>query len=356
MNHVPVRRPRVDYRKDLADFLKRPGPYLSLYLDVGPGPQRESAEQRLLQALEIETCSSEATLDPSHWEAAGNALSLVAEDDATLVSFIAADGGSLTTGYPEPPKTDFVGLANLPRLGPLLQAEQSLVHHVVAVVEGDSLGLATIPRHGEAVDARYEAGDRAAIPSLIQHTARVSETNLVLLCADSADLALLTAQVQAGLPATTVVKAIDSEGLDDAQLASQLVVEAADHAARKTVEVIRLWRFHNAHQEAVTGQAAIDALAAGQAALILLNDDFEDDRQLLFGPGPTPVMYEFEPTDHRGQGLSKGRMADVIIGASLALEVPIHIVPNLGQTLDDGLGVILADRAETASLTALLES
>lgn len=355
MNHVPVRRPRADYRRDLADFLRRPAPYLSMYLDVRPGPSRQTAEQRLLEALEVVTCAAEPTLEPSHWKAAGEALSLMTDDDATLVSFIAADGTSLTTGYPEPPKSDHVGLANLPRLGPLLEVEQSLVHHVVAVVEGDSLGVAVVPRHGEVVDARYEAGDRDAIPSLIQHTARVSGTNLVLLCGHSNELPLLAAKTQAGLPATTVVKTIASEDLDDDQLASQLVIQTADHAARKTVEVVRLWRFHHAHGEAVTGRAAIDALNAGQAALILLNDDADDDRQVQFGSGPTPNTLEIEPPKDRQIKPMKGRLADVIIAAGLALDCPIHIVPNLERTLDEGIGVILTERADPKTLTALLE-
>lgn len=353
MASLPVRRPRIDYRRELAAFLDRPGPFLSMYLDVRPGAARDTARQRLFQALEDEPRAEGSAVDL--WSTAGSALELLDVDDATLVSFVSADGESLTTGYPEPPRTDFIGVAGLPRLGPMLRAEQSLIHHVVAIYENESFGIATIPRHGEPVDARYEAQDRGAVEALIQHTARTSETRLLLVCAADEDLSWLVSHVQAGLPATTAVQGIATDGINDAELSAELVVAASNHAAEKTVELIRLWRFHHAHGEALAGAAALDAMRTGQAALILLNDDFDDDREILYSPLTDQPGFDGRSDADQAQMLVQARVADVIIMTALTFDCPIHIVPDLGDTLEGGFGVILSEHADADGLAALLE-
>ena len=354
MLKLPVRRPRADYRQQLGSFLEGTGPFLSVYLDVTPGPQRRSARQRLLAALDEQGRLAGLPLDPAQWSAAGDALNLVADDDATLVALIDADGRSLVTGYPEPPRCDLVVLDHLPRLGPLLQAEQSLVHHVVAVVDGGALGLATVPRHGEPEHSLLEFTDGATIPPLIQRAARVSQTALVVVCAPETELPWLESQVRAGLPIETSLAAVPIDGRDDGDLAADIVVRCATHVAAKTVELIRLWRFHHAHDEAVDGIAdAVAAINTGRAGLILVNDDIDDDRRAGFGMGP---LIEPHPhgTDGTGQ-LGSARLPDVVIRAGLLTGVPLHVVPSLDATLADGIGVILADRSTPEELAAVLE-
>lgn len=51
----------------------------------------------------------------------------------------------------------------------------------------------------------------------------------------------------------------------------------------------------------------------------------------------------------------EARLADVVLRAALLTGCPVHIVPTVPATLDEGMGAILAVRATPASLTELLE-
>ena len=339
MLKLPVRRNRIDYRRTLASFVARPGPFLSLYLDVRPGAARRSVEQRLLDALDAHMRSDGESVSPEQWTAAGRALSMIEADDATLVSFVDRTGMALTTGYPEPPATDSVTVDVLPRLGPMLRAEQSLVHHLVVVYEGSRLGMAAVPRHGEAVDTLLDVEDADSVPALVQRAARASNTGLVVVCGTDEHLPGLLHQVRVGLLADVVVAHIVTDGLDDDALADRIVAEVSAHAARRTVELLRLWRFHHAHGEAVAGIAdTTAAIAGGRSGLVLLNDDQNDRRTALIG-----------------EGGAVGRLTDVVVAAALRADCPLHIVPAVEATLDEGLGAILSSRADPADLDQLLE-
>ena len=359
MSTLPIRRPRADVQRDLAVMVSGPAPFLSVYLDVSPGEPRATAPSRLSAAFtdRLDVPDEVGVGLAEIRERMHVALADTPADDALFVAVADADGRLLTASYPDPPRTDVLEVSSVPRLGPLLAAEQSLTHHVVAIVNGQALTLLTVPRHGEPEQSSYSGQDPLSIAPIVQHASRASETNLLVVCAPANDLATVSDQIRTGLPIDVNVATVPLDDLDLTQLATEIVVRTADHAATRTVELLRLYRFHQSHEEVADGApATCGALTGGRAALVLVNDDVGDDRVGWLGPtgegGRASVQVDEPPS---AEGWRRGRLADVVINAALVTGCGVHVVPSVEDTLADGIGAILADRATPSGLSELLE-
>lgn len=355
---LPRRRPRAEVRQALAELARGRPPFVSVYLDISPGELRATAGHRLETAqLGLDAATSEQHQVLSDLAAAQDP----ADDDACLVALVDADGRALVRTYPVPPRWDVVAVANLPYLGPILQAEQGLTHHLVAVVEGGEVEVLAVPRHGDPVVSRSEAVDGFALAAVLRDACLASRTRLLVLAAPAADLDRLAEQVRAHVPVETEVEAVATDDLDEDALSTAVHRITATHAARVTVELLRLWRFHHSQGEAVTGAAdSLAALNTGRAALVLLHDDPNDGRGAWFtvdsalavpGGAPTVDPATLEPG---GGELLSARFTDVAVRSALLQGCPVEIVPTV-ETLDDGIGVILDDQATAAGLAELLE-
>lgn len=346
-------------RAELAALAAGPGPFLSIYLDVSPGPARAAALDRLgalAGGLDDVTEAQRVAL------ADGRLLAAEPLDhDATLAALIDADGRHFAAGYPQSPRWTGVVQANLPYLAPILHAEQALTHHVLAVYQPGQLDVITVPRHGDPAPAHYAiADDDVPGPApYIQRICHLSQTTLLVLAAPAAELDRVTDQIQIGLPLETTVVGLALDDLDDDQLSAEVARATATHAANRTVELLRLWRFHHSQGEAVTGLAdTVQALANQRAALLLIHDDPTDERHAWYG-GSDPSRIAIDMSQAApiapGEQLLEGRLTDVLLRAALLTGCPAHVVPTVEETLDDGVGVILADRTSVESLTELLE-
>ncbi len=165
--------------------------------------------------------------------------------EATLAALFGADGRHFVTSYPHPPRHEVLEQGNLPNLAPLLYAEQALTHHVVAVVTTNGLEMLTVPRHGAPAEASYTIDDSMRVADVVQRVCRLSRTTLLLLCGPASDLADLADHVASGLAVETSVVTIATDGLDGHQLSVEMARATATRAAERTVEVLRLWRFHH---------------------------------------------------------------------------------------------------------------
>ncbi len=359
MSALPIRRPRADVQRDLAVLVSGRPPFLSVYLDLSPGEARATAPRRLSAALtdRLDTLGGTGTELARNSDRIQATLATAPDDDALFVAVANSDGQLLTASYPDPPRNDVVEVGDVPRLGALLAAEQTLTHHVVAIINGEELTMLAVPRHGEPEQSSYAGQDPLAIAPIVQHASRASETNLLVVCAPASDLATVANQIRTGLPIDVNLATVPLDDLDLTQLATEIVVRTADHAATRTVELLRLYRFHQSHDEVADGAAATcDALMGGRAALVLVNDDVGDDRigwLALAGEGAPACARVDEPPSV--EGWRRGRLADVVIGAALVSGCGVHLVPRVEDTLADGIGSILAERAAPSDLAELLE-
>lgn len=329
---LPVRHRRSDYRDQLASFMAGPAPFLSIYLDVTGGRPRTEARARLLEALDRINHTCDRVLTPAQWTAAGDVLGLIEPDDASLVAFIDNGGRTLVTGYPTPPPEEVVVLSDVALLGPLLRQEQELVHHLIAVLERNSLTLLAVPRHGTPAHETIEVADRREAVNLVQRAARLSETALVVLCGPEEELPRLEDQVRAGLPIEVATASVAYDGLGADVLAKEVLRRVAERAEARTGEVLALWRFHHAHDLTVDGlDDTLTAVAEDRAALVVVAD----------GTGEA--------------GNPPSRLSELVVAAALEAGRPVQVVPAPDVELRDGVGVILTGRVDPDELARLIE-
>lgn len=340
---LPVRVPMADFYSSLKGVLEAPGPFVSLFLPVFDEEARTSSMAAISDASDLSAAQQ------------AFATSLIesepSSDDAMIVGLLAGDGTSFVQTFPEGPDRPLIDVAALPRLAPIVEAEQRLRHHVLAVVSSDGVDVLTFPRHGVATLHRAAPGDASYASLLIAEAAKQTETPLVLIAADP-DLAdEIVERVTVAVPIETRVHAIDAEPDIDA-LADEAVQLVATDRAAATVQSIRAWKFERSHGLTAGGvQAAIEALRGTDARMVLLTDAVDDQRQAWFGPAPASVAIDLEDAslaDELGEELIPARLVDVVLRSAILRNIPVTVVPDLpDETLRDGVGVVRSAVAET---------
>jgi len=319
----------------LKIVLSAPGPFVSFYLPV----HDDAARATSLEAV------TAAELSASQ-EAFARAL-LDADrvaDDAMIVGLLASDGTSFVQSFPEGPDAPLVELAPLPRLASIVEAEQRLRHHLLAVVTDDGVDVLTFPRHGRATLHRAAPGDPAYTALLIAQAAKQSETPLVLIAAEPELAVDLVERVSLDVPIETRVQVVDADaGLD--AIADRTVQRVATDRAVAAVQSIRSWKFERSHGLAAGGvQAALQTLRGDDIRMVLVTDVFDDHRQAWFGADPAAVAMDLEDAstvDELGEDLLPARLIDVVLRSALLRDIPVTVVPDLpDETLRDGVGVV----------------
>ena len=339
---IPRRKPRADLRRELKLLLTEPGPYLSVFYGAAnhPLPVTERAESDL----------ADLPLTPAQRLTARAHLDEVQLTDAELAAVVVASSGrAVALEFPDPPAHDHVSLEALPRLGPILEADQGLVHHVVAVIGEEEIDIITVPRRGSPSTHRLTFGGDADVAGLITQVVEASETTLLVLAGvDRFAMADLRADLRRRIPLSTYIADIDSALLDDEStpdLADEVVRAVADLAARRTVDMLRLWRFQHTAGRACDGVLDVArALASGQAGVLLVHDDVDDERQAWFGRDFRRVAIDLDdatPVDP-SEALQPGRLPDVFVRAALGQDIPALLIPGIpDDRLADGVGVLL---------------
>ena len=320
----------------LKGVLSAPGPFVSFYLPVHDDGARASSQGAVVSADDLsagQKAFGRSLLDADR-----------VADDAMIVGFLAGDGTSFVQSFPEGPETPVVELDPLPRLAPIVEAEQRLRHHVLAVVSDDGVDVLTFPRHGQATLHRALPGDPAYTALLITEAAKQSETPLVLIAAESDLAADLVQRVSLGVPIETRVHVGDAEaGLD--AIADRTVQRVASDRAAAAVESIRAWKFERSHGLGAGGvQASLETLRSDDARMVLVTDVADDHRQAWFGPDPREVALDLEDAskaEELGENLVPARLIDVVLRSAILRDISVTVVPDLpDETLRDGVGVV----------------
>lgn len=333
---LPVRVPMEQFFSGLKVLLSAPGPFVTFYLPV-------HSEEALANSVRAVSAADDLSVGQL---AFGRSLLEAGRvpDDAMIVGLMAADGTSLVQSFPEGPDTPVVEVSPLPRLAPVIEAEQRLRHHVLAVVTDDGIDVLTFPRHGKATLHRSAPGDPGYTALLIAEAAKQTETPLVLIAADSDVAGDLAERVSLAVPIETRVQIVDADAGVDA-VADRAVQSVANDRAAASVESIRAWKFERSHGLTSGGiQAAVQALRSDDIRLVLVTDVAEDNRQAWFGSEPAAVAIDLEDAsaiDELAQDLLPARLIDVVLRSALLRDIPVTVVPDLpDETLRDGVGVI----------------
>jgi len=360
-------------RTDLTDALRHDGPFATVYLtsrsDVPQAAQElekrwktvrrelqsQGAPDGVLDALD------DAVSTTNH--AAGDTLALVAT---------AEEGVVLHWHLPEPPRADIGWWSSLPRVTTIIEASQTLLPHLVVLLDRTGADVYGFTASGRAVEREIGDGDTDDVKLFAaggwsqrrfqQRQVNTWENNAHEV-AD--EVARLAKKIDARLIAVggdvyavgffedalpkemlSIVRRIDG--------ASRHPDGGADHVAEdvkrlvdtvvatETTEILHKFEEERGqHDLAADGPArVIEALQSGRVATLLVHDDLEDDRTAWFGPEPLHVGLDEASVRAMGVELPwEARAVDVCVRAALGSSAEVRVVPK--SVLDRNVGAIL---------------
>jgi hypothetical protein len=349
-------------RNAIARLFQYDGPFVSVYLDA------RSDQPQAQQILETRWKSVRADL-----LANGAPESTLAAIDAemgkrdhiggdTLCVIAAGERVVLARHLPEPPARDVGKVGKVPWVGPLLDAAQTMVPHLLVVADRTGARITAITASGQELeeDVRGSSNEDAELVnaggwSQRRYQNRAIQTwdeNAAEVAAEVADLAksldarlvAVTGDVHAvrllqeHLPTETaaLVRALESDSADEATRLVATVV------AEDTVRLLQEFKEEKGqHDRAADGPAqVIAALQQGKVQTLLVHDEADDDRPAWFGPEPTQIA--LDEATLRAMGVEaplRCRLTDVCVRAALGTSADVRVVP--GAVVTEGLGAVL---------------
>lgn len=359
-------------RNEIASLFRADGPNVSVYLDA------RSDQPNAQQHLE------------SRWRTvrAGLAADGATDDDLaaldTAVETTRAVGGTwaaiagggevrLQRHLPGAPVRDAGRLGLLPWVGPLVAAAQTLLPHLVVLVDRTGADLYGFDARGDGVEERVQAvnqGDviqrspaggwsqrrfqRRAVEAWEENAREVAEEVATLAKELDARMIALGGDVHAvrllrdALPAevATLVRELEGAtrhpGGSADQEAERLRRLVDTVVAEESVQVIQEFKEEaGQHDRAAAGPArVVEALQATAVETLLVHDDPDDDRMAWFGPEPHHLA--LDEATLRAMGVDApmpGRLVDVCIRAAYGTSADVRVVPSAIVT--DGLAAVL---------------
>ena len=356
---------------DLAELVRRPGPFLSLYLntegDVENAAKRSRARWKTVRSDLPDKVVPGAILErideivpEAHLE--GNGLAVIADGNGILhVEHGPAVG-----------QHDEASWGPLPRLLPIIRWRQSEPTYVVVLTDRTGADLFGFRRGSPELHAEVE-GDHDVIRKVQgggwsqrryqqraedswEHNAeQVAERLTRLVDQIEPAFVAVAGDVRAvqllreSLPERVVElvhvipKEIPLKLEEDAPLPEDVWALVEQHV-RETTEglLARFTEERGQHDKAAEGvEAAARSLALAQVAVLLIADGPDDDRDLWFGPDPALLA----PTDRELKELGvdspeQGPARDVLVRAALVTGAGIRVL-DVPDRLEEGAGALL---------------
>jgi len=171
------------------------------------------------------------------------------------------------------------------------------------------------------------------IADVVRHAAEDVDAELVVVAGDVRAVGLL----EGHLPAATAaliehVPGGRARDGSDEETAAWIRRWVATAEARTTVSVLERFREERGqHDRAVDGpRDTLRALRAGQVDLLLVHDDWDDERRAFFAKDFGVVSLERTDPMFDGVPAQDARLVDVASGAALATDADVRIVPGHG--------------------------
>lgn len=354
-----------------VDLFTRPGPFLSAYVatepaEVGTGAKTEQRWRSLRHHLAGRGAPDEV-LDAVEPHLADAHL-----EGATLAVFVAGDRTTEVLHLPEPPARDLGRWGAVPNLTPVIESHQLDVPHVVVLVDRAGADLLGIARGGGEQDVEVEGEDwpihkvrgagwsqrrmQARVEDSWEHNAaQVAEAVATLATEVGARLVVVAGDDRAShllrdhLPAEVaeLVQLVPGGRSEDGsadEVADQVVRLTADVAARDTRAVLA--RFHeerDQHDKAADGPAAtVGALREGRVAILLVDDDPDDEREAFIGPEPLQLALDRQELVDLGVAEpTPARLVDAVQRAAAGGGAHIRVVPAAGNGPQGKVGALL---------------
>jgi hypothetical protein len=355
---------------DLAELVRRPGPFLSLYLntegDVENAAQRSETRWKTVRADLERQGVPEAILDEidalvpeAHLE--GECLAVIADAERVL---------HVEHGTSVGPN-DEANWESLPRLLPIVRWRQSEPPYVVVLtdrtgadlfafvrglpdairgeVEGDHEVIRKVQLGGwsqRRFQDRAEDSWRENAEQVAERVARLAQdvgAELVIVAGDVRAVELL----RKSLPERVdeVVHVVEGERPWEGK-GDPLPEETRDLVERHVREsterlMAKFEEERGQHDKAVEGVGATaKALSQAQAAVLLITEQ-EIDRELSFGPEPSLVSPSAQELKELGvDSPEEGQACDVLVRAAFGTGAGIRVLDDEAG-IEDGVGTLL---------------
>lgn len=355
----------------LAELIGRPGPFVTLYLQVDPTAEPASATSEA-HWRDVRRGLDASGAPPGALEAIDELVPEAHRLGLALGAVADASGLVLAEGHDEPITADRGRLAPLPALGPLLEWRERRLPHVIAVADRAGADLVAFGARGEPVAAqvgdpdrhdpmlhrvrsggwsqrRYERrvegrweADAKQVAEAVAELADQVGAPLVLIGGDVRALELLTRALPASLGARVEhIPATRAPGGDDEATSEAIARLVNDEVARAHVAAFRSLEELSSKGLACSGAAAtLEALSRGQVELLVVNDDPDDEREAWFATEPFVAALEPGPLVELTRRPVTGRLVDVAIVGALSSGAAVRVVPA-APVLRDGVGALL---------------
>jgi len=359
-------------RKDVTDLFRHEGPFATVYLtsrsDVPQAAQElEQRWKAVRRSLETQG-APEATLDAltaaveSTNHAAGDTLALVAAGDDVLLHW----------HLPEPPRADVGWWSSVPRVATVLEADQTMLPHLVVLVDRTGADVYGFTPSGRAIEREIEGTDADDVKHFQaggwsqrryqQRQVNTWEDNAHEVADEVARLAKRMDARLIALGGDVHAKRFFTEALPqelsglvrDIEGATRHADGGADHVAEdvkrlvdtvvasETVAILDEYKEERGqHDRAADGPArVVEALQKAQVRTLLVHDDPEDDRTIWFGPEPLHVGLDEAAVKAMGvEQPWEARAVDVCIRAAIGSGADVRVVP--ASVLDRNVGAVL---------------
>ncbi|HYD09971.1 MAG TPA: Vms1/Ankzf1 family peptidyl-tRNA hydrolase [Acidimicrobiales bacterium] len=359
-------------RTDVTELFRHDGPFATVYLTSRSDiPQ---AAQELEQRWKSVRSSLAAQGAPDETLAAlDGAVSSTNHAAGDTLALVAAGGDVLLHWHlPEPPRVDVGWWSSVPRVATVLEADQTMLPHLVVLCDRTGADVYGFTASGRAVEREIE-GTNADDVKLFQAggwSQRRYQQRQVNTWEDNAhevadEVARLAKRTDARLIAIGgdvhakrfVCEALPKEmqGLvRDIEGGSRHPDGGTDHVAEdvkrlvdtvvasETVAVLEEFKEERGqHDRAADGPArVVEALQRAQVRTLLVHDDLEDDRTIWFGPEPLHVGLDEAAVKAMGVDEPwEARAIDVCIRAAIGSGADVRVVPM--SVLDRNLGAVL---------------
>jgi hypothetical protein len=349
-------------RNAIARLFSYDGPFVTAYLDArSDQPQAKQVLETRWKSVRADLLANgapESTLEAIDVEmdkrdhVGGDTLCVVAAGDKVV----------LAHHLPEPPAQDMGKIGKVPWVGPLLDAAQTMVPHLLVVADRTGARITAITASGQELEADVQASanedvelvkaggwsqrryqnravqawdeNAAEVADEVAHLAKKLDARLVALTGDVHAVRLLQEHLPQEVAA--LVRELDSEDADEATRLVATVV------AEDTVRVLQEFKEEKGqHDRAADGPArVIEALQQGKVQTLLVHDDAEDVRPAWFGPEPTQIG--LDEATLRAMGVEEPqmcRLTDVCVRAALGTSADVRVVP--AAVVTNGVGAIL---------------
>ncbi len=331
-SHIISNRPTIE---DLQKILDRPGPFLTMYVDLTEAHPADEWARWRTEPVDAEHQVLAAAMDEVTADLAGTTA-----DVAGWACIVTGDGSSTIFHSADAPRRTIVRLSALPYLAPILEWAQREIPHLVLslpphATEADQVTEVDVVPFAMDVVPRTFRSVSAAVTQTAEMT-NESDIPLVSVVGSPSAARAVAARLRDRCAIETVIDVVESDNVD--VLADSIVRSVATIGANATVARLREFRFERSHNNVVEGvESTLAAVGGGHGRLLLVHDDPDDARYVdeermhhvpVFGIVESPV-----------------RVVDAAVAAAIATDTDIRIIPDAARGPRGAIGAVLDDQS-----------